>query len=57
MKKHIKTIFYLALMIVIVNISSCAPRAAVVVRHAPTKKVVVVKKKPVQKRVIVVRKY
>ena len=57
MKKLIISIFYLTLAIITVNLSSCAPRAAVVVRPAPAKKVVVVKKKPVTKRVVVVRRY
>ena len=57
MKKLIISIFYLTLAIITVNLSSCAPRAAVVVSPAPTKKVVVVKKRPVTKRVVVVRRY
>ena len=56
--KLIKPIFYLTLAVITINLSSCTPRATVVVkRPAPVKKVVVVKKKPAPKRVVVVRRY
>lgn len=56
--KLIKPIFYLTLAVITINLSSCTPRATVVVkRPAPVKKVVVVKKKPAPKRIVVVRKY